>query len=176
MFEQAVILGNTERQLLLATFKNNQIRNSVQPQPTERDIRLYQLFLKKYAGPSWVERRPITGIYNCAGHVWASRRTSILEPSEWEKILEEDGYRRLQENESPRTGDIAIYVLEDNNEIWHVARVYGLAPGITQQSNPLPRIISKWGPIAGESLHLAHDVPFQSQGFPCTIRYYSDRP
>jgi hypothetical protein len=176
MFQPAVILGNTEREILLATFKNNKIRNVVQPQPNEHDIRQYARFLTKYRGNSWEERKPITGIYNCAGHVWASRRTSILEPAEWEKILDEDGYRPLRRNEKPSPGDIAIYVRQDNSEIWHVARVYGSAPGITSESEPFPRIISKWGPIAGEFLHLAHDVPFGAQGFPCDVRYHTDRP
>jgi len=176
MFELAAILGNTEREILLATFKNRKINNAVHPDPTDLDKRRYALFVNKYRGASCKERKPITGIYNCAGHVWASRRTSIFEPAEWTKILEEDGYRQLKQRENLLPGDIAVYVRDDNNEIWHVARVCGLAPGLTRESEPFAEVISKWGSISGEFLHLVHDVPFGAQGFPCEIRFCTDRP
>jgi hypothetical protein len=176
MFEEAVILGETEREIHLATHRNNKIKNVVELPPTEADQHKYALFLAKFRRPSWKERKPITGIYNCAGHVWACRRTCIMEPAEWQKILDDDNYRLLEADEVPVPGDVAVYILEDTGDLWHVARVYGLAEGLTPTSSRFPKVISKWGSISGEHLHLAHEDPYRAMGFPCRIAYYTDRP
>ena len=138
MFEILAGFGETEKGIDLATSLGTPIKNLVELDlpPSFVAIR-YQDFLKSY-GQQWVPRKPVTGRYNCAGHVWASRRTTILEVAEYHKIIREDGYRRISQDEWVMPDDIAVY--EDGDqpcEIMHVARVYKLEPGLTPKT-PIP--------------------------------------
>lgn len=47
--------------------------------------------------------------YNCHGLTFASRRTRIWDPAEVQKILNEDGYKRVEVYADISAGDIAIY-------------------------------------------------------------------
>jgi hypothetical protein len=177
MFEKAKRLGDTERSIALETRLGTPIKNLIETHPPPfYCCNKYRLTVDRF-GADWKERKPATGIYNCAGHVWASRRTSILDPQLMKLILEEDGYRRLAPGEKPCPGDIAVYVdLDAQDEILHVGRVYGFERGLADGSPPIPLIISKWDSTSGESLHRAHDVHYGSLGFCFQIRYYTDRP
>jgi hypothetical protein len=144
--------------------------------PPEHTRNLYRLYVQKYGG-NWRERKPATGIYNCAGLVWACRRTTILDPQDWQLIIGDDRYRWLGRDELPCPGDIAVYVDRSaNDEILHVGRVFTLSEGITNDARPIAWIISKWNSTSGESMHQAHDVPYAHQGFDIGIRYCTDRP
>ena len=92
MFEELKLLGPTESSIVVQTRKGTPIENLVELEPGEPEGRRYQLLLQRF-GQSWKERKPACGVYNCAGHVWASRRTSVLKSEAWQTILEEDGYR-----------------------------------------------------------------------------------
>jgi hypothetical protein len=177
MFESALLLGETERSIDLATAKGRSIKNLVEVHPPPpHSIKNYALLVSQ-SGAGWKERKPATGRYNCAGHVWASRRTSIFEVAEFNAIIDDDGYRRLGQNEPVLPGDIATYVDQDNrDEILHVGRVYFLAPGITSTSKPIPWIISKWNSTSGESLHSAYDVPYRKDFPNLGIFFLTDRP
>jgi hypothetical protein len=108
--------------------------------------------------------------------VWASRRTSILEPADWKLIIDDDGYRLLENDEPVFPGDIVAYVDEEKEgEILHVGRVYYLAEGLTPQSKRLPWVISKWNSTSGESLHSMYDVPYTAS-FRVGYKLYTDRP
>ena len=111
-------------------------------------------------------------MYNCAGHVWASRRTSLTDHNQWWTIIEEDGFRRT---DTPAPDDVALYVDEENDEIIHAARVLELREGITPQSKKVAWVVSKWGPISGEAMHFAHDVPYAKEGYRYRIEYWTDR-
>ena len=176
MFEVAASLGNTEKSIALATRKGRAIQNFVELHPPPaHSIRQYELLVRKH-GSRWRERKPPTGWYNCAGHVWASRRTAIFEPEEYVAIIADDGYHRLDPNEPVVVGDIAVYVdLDSGDEILHVGRVFGTGPGIAEGSKPIPLVISKWNSTCGESLHEAHDVPY-NKDFNLEVRYFTDRP
>lgn len=102
---------------------------------------------------SWQVRAPIDVHYNCAGHVWGSRRTSIYKLKEWIKILEEDGYSRTS---SPVPDDIVIYYMDDGS-MAHVARVHQLIPSDFGPSVAV--VVSKWGDMGGEVCHFVHEVP-----------------
>ncbi len=102
---------------------------------------------------SWQVRAPIDIHYNCAGHVWASRRTCIYKLEEWIKILKEDGYSKIS---NPVPDDIVVYYMEDGS-MTHVARVHQLIP--SDFGHPVPVVVSKWGDTGGEVLHFAHEVP-----------------
>ena len=71
MFEELRLLGSTEKSIVVQTRKGTPIDNLVEIEPGEAEGRRYRLLLEKY-GRHWEERKPATGVYNCAGHVWAS--------------------------------------------------------------------------------------------------------
>jgi len=175
MFEEARLLGSTERRIIVETRKGTRLPNLIELEPGEPERRRYELLLKKY-GRNWTERKPATGGYNCAGAVWASRRTALLETESWKTVLREDGYRRLDEDEGPMVGDLVLYVEKETGEFWHVGCVMELRQGVTPDSPLIPRVLSKWDSVSGEVLHNVDDVPYGQQGFSVTKEYWTDRP
>lgn len=120
----------------------------------------------------WTFRRHAGGLYNCAGLVWASRRTGISQTEDWRKILTDDGYRRTT---GPRIDDLVLYRDTDDDTYLHVARIVSLQPGLTPESSKLPVVLSKWGHDLGVCFHLARD-----HGMPPTynveMEYWTERP
>jgi len=126
------------------------------------------------SGGSWKQRKPACGTYNCAGLVWASRRTSIFEEEEYVKIMNEDGYRELQENESPEIGDIVIYS-------WHTRGIIHIGmltsfESLHSSGSDLPVILSKWNSISSEDFHLVDDVGTLFEHDSLTHRFWTERP
>jgi hypothetical protein len=175
MFDELRLLGSTERRIVVQTRRGTSLRNLVELEPGFPERQKYQLLLKRYGG-NWIERKPPTGAYNCAGHVWASRRTALLEEADWRTILEEDDYRRLGDAERPAPGDLVLYINTAAREILHVGMILELRPGIGPDSTKIPWILSKWNSTSGEVLHWVSDVPYNRQGFPVRIEYWTDRP
>ena len=122
-----------------------------------------------------MRRKPACGVYNCAGHVWASRRTTILEDFAWNMVLADDGYRQLDQGEPPAPGDLVIYRDREHGFL-HVGMIAELRQGITAESPPIPWVLSKWDSTSGEVLHHFADVPFAKQGFALVIECWTDRP
>ncbi len=145
----------------------------VEVDPGERELRLYQLLLQRF-GQNWAERKPAAGVYNCAGHVWASRRTSILADNAWRTILDEDGYRCLSDREEPMVGDLVLYADIDRRTYNHVGMILEMCAGVATDRPRIPRILSKWNSTSGEVIHFCHDVPYDSQS--TKIEYWTDRP
>ena len=58
--------------------------------------------------PHAVARSDASGICNCHGLVFASRRTSIF-PEDIHNILADDGYRQIDERDV-LAGDVVLYV------------------------------------------------------------------
>lgn len=178
MFESLFILGPTERSIVVETRKGSRIRNFIAPEPEHQHRQSYRLLLKKH-GKHWIERKAPTGVYNCTGHVWASRRTALSEEKEWWLILDEDGYRRLAEGESPVPDDLVLYLAQPEREIMHVARIVEVRPGVAAGSPGIPWAVSKWDAKSGEVMHSAYDVPYEAQygsrGFKLGIEFWSDR-
>src|ERR1035438_4083772 len=132
-----------------------------------------------------VVRRPPTGMYTCAGHVWASRRTGLYETSDYETILNEDGYRTLRENELPRPGDLVLYRLEGPDEILHVGEIVEMCSLVPGGAPSIPRVLSKVDATSGEVLHAVENVPYDIVGgapggppgrLRCRCEYRTDRP
>ena len=172
MFDHIHLLGPQESSIVVQTRRGTELDNVIEVSPSTMDQRKYQKWFERH-GRGWRSRKPITGIYNCAGHVWASRRTSLTNHRQWRRILEEDDFA---ETDTPIADDVVLYVDEDNDEIIHVARVVGLREGITPESSEIPWVVSKWGPISGEAIHFAHDVPYGRDGYRFRIEYWTDRP
>ena len=171
MFELQRLQGPNEFQIALQTRRGRDVENAVGPALTEAHHRRYAALLEQY-GRNWRERKPPTAGYNCAGHVWASRRTCIYEETEWKKILEDDGYRRTDQ---PMLDDIVLYV-ERERGVLHVGRIIELRQGVTETSPRIPWVISKWSDWSGEVFHHVRDVPFDMQGFDVNVECWTDRP
>ncbi len=171
MFEAQRLLGNSDKGIALQTRTGRDIRNSLGLELTEHHYRRYELLLKKH-GHNWQRRKPPAGGYNCAGHVWASRRTCIYEESDWRMILSDDGFRKTLE---PFPDDLVIYI-EKESGILHIGRVVELKGGVTEESRRIPWVVSKWDDRSGEVFHFDKDHPFRSFGFDVTIEYWTDRP
>ncbi len=117
-----------------------------------------------------VQFRSISAIYNCVGMVVTHRRAWAF-PEDLRKILDDDGFRRLNGFAEAFIGDLVIYQA-DGPEITHV--------GIVQQKNvvhdsrnpgdPL-KVLSKWGAY-GEYIHDMSDVP---EVFGRPTEFWTDR-
>jgi hypothetical protein len=174
MFEEIRLLGPTERSIIVQTREGTSIENLVELAPAETEQRRYSLLLERF-GAHWRERTPATGFYNCAGHVWASRRTAILKPECWQIILKEDGYRSLPAAETPVTGDLVLYADAKGGEYIHVGMVMDTREGILPGSPTIPWVLSKWNSTSGEVMHYVGDVPYGKQGIPTKTEYWTDR-
>lgn len=137
VFEEVKIFRPSEPSIIVQTRQGTNIENLIEPEPGYQQRQFYRALIKKY-GRNWQERKPATGGYNCAGHIWASRRTALLEPAEWRVILDEDGYRQLSNAESKEPGDLVLYLEQDTGEILHVARVLRLRCGVAPNAEPIP--------------------------------------
>src|SRR5690606_3266615 len=102
---------------------------------------------------SWWDRvrGPVSG-YNCFGHVFASRRTSLVEP-DVDAILAEDGFGRVNDGEEA-VDDVVVY--SDTCGPTHVARVVRVEMhNIVQNSaSPIPFVVSKLDDVSGEYVHV----------------------
>jgi hypothetical protein len=177
MFEETRLLGATERSIVVQTRTGKNVKNLVELEPGPRYLRRYRAILDKF-GKHCVERKPPTGVYNCAGHVWASRRTAILESDQWQLILLEDGYRRLSPGREPFPGDLALYRDSDTDDVLHVAEVLRLSPGIGPETPRKPWLLSKLDSTAGEVMHYESDLVkyYTDLGFQVAVDYWTDRP
>ena len=175
MFEEAKLLRPPERSIVVQTREGTDIKNIIEPEPGYQQRQFYRALLDKY-GRNWESRKPPTGGYNCAGHVWASRRTALLDPAEWRVILQEDGYRQLSNVEPKAPGDLVLYIETSTDEILHVARILRLRRGVVPSAQPIPWVLSKWDSKSGEVMHSAYDAPYEKQGIPVRIEWWSDRP
>jgi hypothetical protein len=170
MFELERLQGADEKGIALQTRTGRDIRNSLGLELTHRHYRLYKLLVEKH-GENWQQRKVPSGEYNCAGHVWASRRTCIYEEDDWRMILSEDGFRQTRK---PMPDDLVIYVEKDQG-ILHIGRIVELRAGLVEGSRRIPWIVSKWNDWSGEVCHFEHDHPLQELGFDVAIEYWTDR-
>lgn len=175
MFDSPILQG-APRGIALETGKRTPIPNEVAPEPSQVNRERYNLLRAKH-GQNWEERRSPYGACNCAGLVWAARRTAIYEGSAWDRILSDDGYREIHEG-SARVGDLAIYADPDPKVgFLHVGLVVSFDPVLTGSLNKVPRVLSKLSDFSGEIAHRAPDImalyksPLNAQ-----IRYWTDRP
>jgi hypothetical protein len=173
MFEQQLSLGSTERRIVLQTHKGTPIGNEIEYPADERAVRKFQLLLNEHK--RWEARKPATGVYNCVGHVWASRRTMVWREIERfvTIILADDGYRKIdKDKESICPGDVVLYWQDDDpTKFIHVGIVHEMRPGVSDRFR-IPWVLSKWDSTSGEALHHFDDVPFKEY----ILEFWTDRP
>jgi hypothetical protein len=176
-----------ERSLRLDTRAGNEIPNQIWAEPDAEEREKIAEWQQDVKGTTWEERKPMTSGYNCAGHVWASRRTVIIAGEADTKIrmiLEDDGYRLLPPAEGAREGDLVLYWNEatGGTRTWlHVGVVTDLRD-LHRAADDLPCIavgripwvLSKWNHCSGEWLHRYNDVPYPTDGL--VIEFWTDRP
>lgn len=138
--------------ITLHTKKGTSIQNETYDRdPAEREDFLNSLWEKKY--PEAKLRRGHDNSYNCHGLTFANRRTCINEPQELDKILKDDGYRKIDMN-SVVAGDIIVYKDQDG-EIVHTGIVIEITRVLFSH---MPTILSKWGK-GPECIHKFNYVP-----------------
>lgn len=158
MFEKEKLLTSRPDQIPLVTKSIRQIRNAIPPRPgafyVDKWIKI------KSDHPYWIERKPPTSGYNCAGHIWASRRTAIYDDEgEINQIFEEDQYFKKNYSEII-PGDLVVYFspyLSGPNFL-HVGEILEVPSFVGGIGAPL--LLSKFGDWGGEVLHRLQDVPF----------------
>jgi hypothetical protein len=173
----AIVLGGTpETEFPLHTRRQSRIPNS-QALPGG-DPSSWARLLSRYDELGLEVRKAACGTYNCAGHVWASRRTAIHESSAYELILRDDEYRRVQPGEAPQIGDLALYRLQGEARILHVGIVAEFRRVPAQlgvaAARSVPWVLSKWADWGGEVFHHVERVPLPS-ALPFEIEYWTDR-
>lgn len=152
-------------QLPLATRKGRQIPN---------DRRMEQPPARLRAAKEMFERRPtvrarsLTGVYNCMGMVFASRRTWV-EPEELQMVLEDDEYLRLAGPDQAVPGDVVVY-RDAQGEVAHVGLVAQVITNLREGTQNIG-VQSQWG-ADGEYFHRADDV---SPLLGTPTEYWSDR-
>lgn len=157
MLELARFVGTPPKTILLQTRERRDVANCQSCEPDEKTMILYHVFQRSH--PFWQNRKAACGVYNCAGLVWANRRTSIYDENEYSKILKDDGYRPIETEEQLQPGDIVIYLrrtADNSRTTLHVGIVlYFDDVGATT----VRWVLSKWSDQYGEDIHKLKDVP-----------------
>lgn len=178
-FDNAFVLKTEPAGIALATRTGKDIPNEIIPNPDQAELAKLDLFERRY-GKSWEKRKPHIGGYNCAGHVWASRRTSILDENAIRLILKEDGYRVFRDYKTAMVGDLVLYWEHriDGVISWlHIGVICEWRRTLTIGAKH-PWVLSKFGSGTGEWLHRYDDVPYNKPGWEANliIEFCSDRP
>jgi len=171
MFGHLPLLKPAARSIRVDTHTGNAVENDIALAVDDRGRRLYEAVRQKH--PGWKNRRKAAGVYNCFGLAFASRRTSIREDVEVEKIRTDDGYRKLKMHERPAPGDLVVYKTPTGALI-HVALVTRLERLIPGAEPTATMALSKWNDHFGEDEHEVHDHPFGEQE--PTFEFWTDRP
>lgn len=176
MFEEG-LFGEPRRTIEVQTTTGKRLRNYVAPPVGQQDVSAYHLAIRP-KHKKWIPRRDATGTYNCAGMVWASRRTCLTHPEDWELVLCEDGYRKVDNQNDVITGDIVVYRAKSDGEILHVARICEiryLDAGDGGEKILIPLALSKWDQKCGEDIHNLDDVNLNG-GTEYEREIWTDRP
>ena len=123
----------------------------------------------------WRQRRPcarfrsISGVYNCLGMVFASRRTFIDDMTLLREIFLHDGYRLVDPPPEAITGDVVVYKNPASKEPTHVGIII-VEPNVGAATFDVT-VLSKWGHY-GEYLHSLDCVP---DAYGVASEYWTER-
>jgi len=96
-----------QRSIALQTTAGNDIPNEQYLEIDDTEWGKVQLFQEKY-GATLQKRTNPTGIYNCHGMVFGSRRTSLYDGTFLATILKDDYYSEVKQ-EDVIAGDVILY-------------------------------------------------------------------
>jgi hypothetical protein len=174
MFEAARALEPQPLVISLYTIKGTPIYGFMECEASDIDERKFQAITKSH-GSNWIIRKQATGRYNCAGHVFANRRVTILKPEDWVKILVDDGYEDFEDESYANPGDLAAYVDRMSGEIVHLAQIVRLDRLFTGATKSRLMALSKWNSTSGEVLHDIYQSPY-SMDLPKVVFWTDRRP
>lgn len=158
MFDAVELGGTPDAGIVLQTRYGRDIPNSQAVGPDAQALRILAAIAQKHSG--WISRKDPCGTYNCAGLVWASRRTAIYDDGScYADIIADDGYTMIATDQLT-VGDLALYRLVQTRRAIHVGMVVELK---TIGNSRIPWVLSKWNDFSGESLHHVEDVSFVEQ-------------
>jgi len=153
-------------QLPLTTRKGRQIPNDRRPEQHPERLRAAKEIVLGHHHTA--RPRSLTGLYNCMGMVFATRRTWI-EPGELQMIVEDDDYHRLDPGDEVIRGDVVVY-RDATGYVSHVGLVADVQHDLRRGTREIT-VLSQWGQD-GEYFHRVDDVnPFL--GTP--TEYWTDR-
>src|SRR3972149_1987902 len=110
MSQKIIIPGGTQRTSIeLRTRKDTPVHNSQEHDLTAFYLHLVESQKKKFEGRDVIFLGVPSPVYNCHGLTFASRRTAIFEHREIMKILSEDDYQEVENENDVQIGDIIIY-------------------------------------------------------------------
>lgn len=142
--------ADAPQRLALQTRKGGTIENWMNPTTPRAGVHLQIAELKiKYREARHRDTEP-SARYNCHGLTFAARRTGIDNPVQVQRIINDDGYRKLELGELPSVGDIAIY--REDGDIVHSGIVIG-------EKDRVPWVLGKWGECH-EVIHSVSDCPY----------------
>ena len=173
MFEVVDFTASSRKSIRLDTRQGNHVDNEQSPAPDQYAVTKFDEIVDQH--PYWTTRKECCGTYNCFGHIWASRRTSIYDVADVWRILHEDGYTEIDVKVADR-GDVALYLWKNSNTIWHAGVIEPrvIATGSSLDGQTVPWVLSKLNDTMGEIFHPIDDVhvPF---GFEFDVRIWTDR-
>ncbi len=177
MLDLLPIIGTQESWLKLQTRRKSDIPNVMPLAVDEQAVRVMQSLRAKF--PDWAVRRPANPEYNCAGLVWAARRTNIVDESAYELVLHDDGYRAIPLRDVA-LGDLVIYRRTDTRAITHVGLVIEFGdPGIwldgsNAPQRSVPYVLSKMCDWGDEIIHNYFRFPRDLVDW--TVEFWTERP
>jgi len=147
-----------EESIILQTRKRTNITNFQSKEISQVNRNYFNKIEKKH--PRAEKRSNPSGLYNCHGMVFASKRCFIENPSDILIILSDDEYKEISIDQV-LPGDVVIYF--SGGDVEHSGIV------IEKPKPPLyvPRVISKWACHA-EFIHYFNDCPYDCS----EVRYY----
>lgn len=169
-----LLLGGTPRRagISLCTRSGVPIENEQSLPPDTVARALFDRFVTTNAYQQWESRKGACGIYNCAGHVWASRRTSIYDPKVYQDVLDEE-YSQV---DMPSVGDLAVYRDSAKSDIFHIGMVMQLRRFEGVKSIVItPWVLSKVNDNFGEIFHSASQYSTFGHENP-HVSFWTDRP
>ena len=167
-----IMLGSTERSIVVETHRGNRVENSIALPPGDVELRKYERLRSRH--PQWRQRTPACGVYNCFGHLFASRRTAIRDDGEVEKVLRDDGHRKLAPSERVVAGDIVLYKNREDRRLLHGGQVSSIERLLGGGSGVI-RVLSKWDDTCGEDEHAIDDVPYPTYGIDHVAERWTER-
>jgi hypothetical protein len=152
----ATFFGPSSTNLKLETRKSRPIANDYEPLPPDAGT-LMQADAYKARFPNATHRLDTIAVeFNCHGLTFGARRTQIRFASEVQKILDDDGYKKIPLSDI-LPGDIAIWRNIEINDYEHS----GIIVDVGGTALKAPLVLSKWGKCQ-EVVHNLVDCPYDS--------------
>lgn len=177
--DDILLIGSPKDSIVLQTSKGSRIRNErrLAVDPYSR-AELAEV-VRQHRG--WEVRRPVCPTYNCAGMVWASRRTGIYQLPDYQLIRNDDGYRDTSMVDL-QAGDLAVYRSGLSGDINHVGVILQLRPTnptelwldkFHPRQDHVPYVLSKLGDSGDEVMHHYYDWPHVEVH---RVEFWTERP